>query len=369
MGSLQDKEKQFDKNHRAPEEPTTPTTQIVPPRFKLVNRKKGDLKTAYRPQKFEELAPTCSIEQLQNFVDNPNSSRIFLFEGRTGTGKTTCARMIAKANVCLAIKKEDKPCLECKNCKNFDSNSVDVLEINIADKRKIEDARQLVAEMAYRPQFLNKKIYILDEVQQLTPEAQQVLLKHLEEPKEYIWVFLCTTNKQGLDKALIDRANTVTFHEIEPKDAGDIIEQVLTQSGKQATPEIRASFLENARGSVRALLNNIQSYIEGGYDPNKVVEDDDQPGVKEISKAILSKKWSDLVFILKKKDIRENSEKIRIGLESYFRGALLGDPSKDSDGRNLRFGHLLDVMAGPLRGPVEYNDLVLRCYKAFNFRS
>jgi DNA polymerase III delta prime subunit len=360
MPKLQDaweNEENENNQNQAKEDTTKPSVQSS---FQLVARGSGDFKTIYRPQKFEELIPTCSIEQLRSFVDNPNSSRIFLFEGRTGTGKTTCARIVAKANVCLAKNTKDKPCLTCKNCENFD-RAPDLLEINIADKRKIEDARQLVTEMSYRPQFLGKKIYILDEVQQLTPEAQQVLLKHLEEPKDYVWVFLCTTNKQGLDKALVDRANTVTFHDISPRDAGILIDQILEKIGKTATLEIKESFLVNAQGAVRALLKNLQAYNEGGYDPNQLLEEDEETaGVKELSTAITQNKWGNVAALLKKPDIRNNPEKTRIGLESYFRGALL----RASD-EPMKFGVLLKTMNGPLKEPVPYNDFVFRCYKAF----
>ena len=105
--------------------------------FKLVPREVrggglGVWREKYRPQKLEELVPTCSIEQLRNQLDNPNASHVFLFEGKSGTGKTTAARIMARASVCLADNTYDKPCLSCKNCKSYDK-SFDKLEINTAE--------------------------------------------------------------------------------------------------------------------------------------------------------------------------------------------------------------------------------------------
>jgi len=339
--------------------------------FKLVSRGKGPIRERYRPLKLEELVPTCSIQQLKNTIDNPNSSQIFLFEGRTGTGKTTCARIIAKASICLAENTYDKPCLRCKTCRNFES-SVDITEINVADQRKIDDVRQLVEQMRFLPGLTgsSKKIYILDEVHQYTPDAQQVLLTQLENPPPYILVFLCTTDAHTLNKALIDRANRIQFKDIEAGLAAQVINQVLAREEVEATEKVKLSFFHQSKGSIRALLNNIQSFIEGGYDSKSWNEDQVDAGVATIAKAILRGNWEELVISLKQGDIRKNPEEMRRGLECYLRGVILyteNNVPKNDLSKAIQIGNALYHIYGPLANdyPVsQYNGLVLKCLRA-----
>jgi DNA polymerase-3 subunit gamma/tau len=347
------------------DEPEKPKkeTEIVEAPFTLVARGSGDLKKKYRPQTLRELAPTCSIEQLQRLIDNPESSQVFLFEGKTGTGKTTCARIIARANVCLSESGE-KPCLSCKACKIFEKSG-DFLEINTANHRKLDDIRKLTEDMRYLPSELKFKVYILDEVQQLTPDAQQALLKVLEEPPRYLLIFLCTTDKGDLNQALLDRANTITFNGVTPKDAQAIIDQILAAANKTATQQMKTSFFKNSRGSVRRLVNNVQSFLEGGYDPDKTDEDEVTAGVRELAIAILKKDWSKVVGCLRSYEIRKNPEGIRIGLESYFRGVLL---NKDI-GEATHIGkQMLRLTESKRLEPSvsQYNSLVLSCLRACN---
>ena len=97
--------------------------------FHLKPRGLGPFREKYRPQKFDELVPTFSVEQLRNQVDNPGASQIFLLTGLSGLGKTTSARVLARAFICTADNTYDKPCLECKNCKRFDKNPIDPLPV------------------------------------------------------------------------------------------------------------------------------------------------------------------------------------------------------------------------------------------------
>ena len=194
--------------------------------FNLKPRGTGVFREKYRPQTFEEIVPTCSVEQLRNQVDNPSASQIFLMEGRSGTGKTTCARVLARALICTEENSFSKPCLQCRNCKRFDK-SFDVLQLNTADKNKVDNVRDLVVDMKTLPANFPKKVYILDEVQRLTKDAQQVLLTELEEPHSHILVFLCTTDSQKLHKALVDRACRISFKNVTTQQALDVINQVL----------------------------------------------------------------------------------------------------------------------------------------------
>ena len=339
--------------------------------FKLVSRGRGPLRERYRPLRIEELVPTCSIQQLKNLVDNPNSSQIFLFEGITGSGKTTCARIIAKASICLADNTSDKPCLDCKTCKTFET-SVDITEINVADRRKIDDVRQLVSQMRFRPGLTgsSKKIYILDEVHQYTPEAQQVLLTQLENPPPYVLVFLCTTDAHTLNKALIDRSSRIQFKDVHAELAAQVISQVLAIEGIEASEDVRLSFYHQCKGSIRALLNNIQSYTEGGYDQENWNEDQTDAAVATLAQGILRGNWEDLVIALRKPNVRKSPEETRRGLECYLRGVILSvenNVPKNDFNKAVKIGNALARICGSLHNEVsvsKYNGLVLKCLLA-----
>jgi len=365
---LRDLDKLFSNSEDTPEKVSDDAKEAD---FSLVSRGRGPLRARYRPYKLEELVPTCSIQQLKNLIDNPNSSQIFLLEGNTGTGKTTCARIIAKASVCLAENTRDKPCLSCKACKNFES-SVDITEINVADQRKIDDVRSLVDQMKFLPGLTgsSKKIYILDEVHQYTADAQQVLLTQIENPPSYILMFLCTTDAHTLNQALIDRSTRIQFKDIDAGLASQVINQVLEQEGINAPEDTRLSFYYQSKGSIRALLNNIQSYIEGGYDSKGWDEDQADAEVSAIAKAILKGNWEDLVIPLRQPNIRKNPEEIRRGLECYLRGVILSAENnvpKNDLSKATRIGNALANVYGSLQKEIpisQYNGLVLKCLRA-----
>ena len=332
--------------------------------FKLVARGAGPFREKYRPQKFEELVPTCSIEQLRNQIGNPNSSNIFLFDGRSGTGKTTSARILARALVCLDNNDYNRPCLSCKNCRNFDK-SFDVLEQNSADRNKVDDMRSLVDDMRMRPAVFKYKVYILDEVQRLTKDAQQVLLTELEEPHPHLLVFMCTTDINSLNKALIDRACRITFSELSTADALGIIDQVFQNEKLASSDEIKESLFIQSQGSVRSLLNQIQAYAEKGFDPSQDIDDETPAEVKTLFKLIKKGDWTKLSKVLAKSNVRKECEGLRLGLENYMRAIIL-KTSNLSEASKL--GNALMRINGSLlvEGSANsmYNLFVLKCLRA-----
>jgi len=337
--------------------------------FKLVPREVrggglGVWREKYRPQKLEELVPTCSIEQLRNQLDNPNASHVFLFEGKSGTGKTTAARIMAKASVCLADNTYDKPCLSCKNCKSY-NKSFDKLEINTADKNKVDDARSFVEDMRTLPGVFKKKIYILDEVQRMTKDAQQVLLTELEDPNSYLLVFLCTTDIKDLKKALIDRCCRINFKDLTTQHAGAIIDQIASYESLSIPDEVRDSLFFQSRGSIRALLNNIQAFAESGFDPSEFIDDEVTPQVDALFKLIKKGDWAGLSRALAHRNIRKEVETLRSGLENYMRAVLLNTPNLPEA---KKLGDALFRMRGSLYEEKDttamYNAFVLKCLRA-----
>jgi DNA polymerase-3 subunit gamma/tau len=337
--------------------------------FNLISRDtrgegKGAFREKYRPQKLEEVVPTCSIEQLRNQIDNPNASQVFLFEGKSGTGKTTCARIMAKACVCLADNSYDKPCLSCKNCKSYD-RSFDKLEVNAADKNKVDDARSFVEDMKTLPAIYNKKIYIFDEVQRLTKDAQQVLLTELEDPRPYLLVFLCTTDIKDINKALVDRCCRVTFKDLTTSHATSIINQIASHEGLKIPDEFKEGMFLQAQGSIRALLNNIQAFAEDGFDPNQATDDEAALEVKTLFKLITKGDWTKLSKELSRSNVRKEPESLRMGLENYMRVVLLGTPNI---GEAAKLGNAMIRLRGSLydekSSNAMYNAFIVKCLRA-----
>ena len=325
---------------------------------------KGTFREKYRPQKLDEVVPTCSIDQLRNQIDNPNASRVFLFEGKSGTGKTTCARIMAKACICLADNTYDKPCLECKNCKSYD-RSFDKLEINAADKNKVDDARSLVEDMKTLPAIYDYKIYILDEVQRLTKDAQQVLLTELEDPRSYLLVFLCTTDVKEIKKTLVDRCCRITFKDLTPTHATSIIDQVALHEKLDIPEDLKESLFFQAQGSIRALLNNIQAFAEEGFDPNQSIDDEATLEVKTLFKLIQKGDWPKLSKELSRSNVRKEPESLRIGLENYMRVVLL---NTSNIREATKLGNAMFRLKGSLyeekSSNAMYNAFVVRCFRA-----
>ncbi|MEK7622326.1 MAG: DNA polymerase III subunit gamma/tau [Patescibacteria group bacterium] len=165
----------------------------------------------YRPQTIEELDLASARQSLGEILTAKEIPHAFLFTGPKGTGKTSSARILAKAVNCLKPKKGE-PCNECVNCKLITSaRSMDIIEIDAASNRGIDDIRDLRDKIKLAAASLKFKVYIIDEVHMLTNEAFNALLKTLEEPPKHVKLVLCTTEPQKLPGTIISRCFQVKF--------------------------------------------------------------------------------------------------------------------------------------------------------------
>jgi len=338
--------------------------------FRIKARGEGDLKTRYRPQRLSEICPTFHLKDAQAILGDPNASKVWLFEGLTGCGKTTLARIISRAAVCECDDPEtEKPCLVCETCRTLDS-SPDYMEINGADVRGIDAMREITPGMRQYGQFLGDdgvKIYVFDEAQQITPAAQELLNKVLEEPPEHVRIFLCTTNKKGLKRTLLGRCSKVNFRRITKGQCDEIIGQVMGDAG-QTVPEqvVVEDLFRRANGSVRDLLVLLDTYLRGTFKVGSDYVDDDtsesSPDIFALVKGYINKDWEAVRTILNTENVKNDPDGYRETVCSFLaRDALkFGDPKMSIA---TALGHLSGSMwEHPKRE--QYSMLVLRSLRA-----
>lgn len=169
----------------------------------------------WRPKTFSDVAGQRQVTQtLQNEIKSGRINHAYLFTGSRGTGKTSCAKIFAKAVNCLNPN-DGNPCGECENCKGIESGEIlDVVEMDAASNRGIEDIRSIIEKAQFAPASAKYRVYIVDEVHMLTDQAFNALLKTLEEPPEHVIFILATTEIHKLPATIISRCQRFDFHRI-----------------------------------------------------------------------------------------------------------------------------------------------------------
>src|SRR5512140_31985 len=169
----------------------------------------------YRPQTFAEVVNQEHIKQtLRNAIEQNRIAHGYIFSGQRGTGKTTMARLLAKALNC-ARPSASEPCGECSSCREIAAgNSVDVIEIDAASNRGIDEIRALRENVRYAPARDRFKVYIVDESHQITRDAWNALLKTLEEPPGNVLFIFCTTASHSIPATIVSRCQSFRFHNL-----------------------------------------------------------------------------------------------------------------------------------------------------------
>ncbi|MCF6330241.1 MAG: DNA polymerase III subunit gamma/tau [Sulfurimonas sp.] len=216
----------------------------------------------YRPINFDELIGQESIAQtLSLALDSNRLSHAYLFSGLRGSGKTSTARIFAKALIC-ENGISHLPCGICKNCINaLENRHVDIVEMDAASSRKIDDIRDLVEQTKYRPAIARYKIFIIDEVHMLTKEAFNALLKTLEEPPEYVKFILATTDPLKLPATILSRTQHFRFKSIATNKIVNHLSHILNLEQVSYNNDALEILARSGSGSLRDTLTLLDQAI------------------------------------------------------------------------------------------------------------
>lgn len=206
----------------------------------------------WRPMTFDDVISQQHItDTLKNQIKSGKTAHAYLFTGSRGTGKTTCARILAKAVNCPNMK-DGNPCLECDICRDAENGSLtDIIEIDAASNNGVDDIRDLRDGAVYTPERGSHKIYIIDEVHMLSPSAFNALLKIMEEPPPYIMFILATTEIHKVPATIASRCQRYDFRRIRPQDIASRLEYIAQQENLNLTSDSAFLIAKLADGGMR----------------------------------------------------------------------------------------------------------------------
>jgi DNA polymerase-3 subunit gamma/tau len=219
----------------------------------------------WRSRSFDELIGQPHVVQtLQNALETGRIAHAYLFSGPRGTGKTSSARILAKAVNCLALEGE-RPCNECALCRSItDGSAMDLIEIDAASNTQVDKVRDVIVEkINFAPSEARRKVYIIDEVHMLSNSAFNALLKTLEEPPPHAMFILATTEIHKVPATILSRCQRLDFRRIGVQEVSDHLAWVLEQEGVVADADVLELVARQGTGSMRdalSLLDQLMSY-------------------------------------------------------------------------------------------------------------
>lgn len=229
----------------------------------------------WRPKTFSQVVGQDHITgTLQRQVAEGRTAHAYLFTGTRGTGKTTCARILAKAVNCLHPE-DGAPCNQCEACRGIDSGSLlDVTELDAASNSRVDDIRELLSESVYTPTVLKKRVYIIDEVHMLSTQAFNALLKTIEEPPEHLMFILATTELHKVPATILSRCQRFNFKRILPRDMEKHLLHIAGAENIPLAPDGAEILARMANGALRDALSLLDQcrVAQGQLDSRTVLD-------------------------------------------------------------------------------------------------
>ncbi|RBQ29067.1 DNA polymerase III subunit gamma/tau [Aliarcobacter vitoriensis] len=230
----------------------------------------------YRPKRFEDLIGQNTISQtLSLALDSSRLSHAYLFSGLRGSGKTSTARIMAKALLC-SNGPTSKPCEVCDNCLSANSGKhLDIIEMDAASNRGIDDIKELIEHTKYKPSSAKFKVFIIDEVHMLTTQAFNALLKTLEEPPNFVKFILATTDALKLPATILSRTQHFRFNKISQNDVVHHLSHILNIENIEFEKEALEILARSGQGSLRdtlTLLDQAIIFSKGKISTSSVVD-------------------------------------------------------------------------------------------------
>lgn len=303
--------------------------------------------TKYRPSSWNEFKGNeALITSLRNELKKEDRPHAYLFHGMTGVGKSTLSRLIAKELGCS------------------DQN---IIELNIADNTSVEHAREIARSAKYVPLVQNNeskiKVYILDEFQRASPQAQDCLLKPLEEPPEHAYFIICTTEPSKVVKTIRSRCSEYEVRPIDHAEMIELLEDIAEKEEVEVDYKVLNKIAKVSEGRAREAISLLGQVSEIS-DVNEALElitlKVENSSIIELCKAMLAKKkWKEIAILLSR--LQEDPEKCRLAILNYFASIMVNPKSGES---TVQYSALVaECFESPF-----YNSgrggLILACYKA-----
>ena len=291
----------------------------------------------YRPKRFDEiLGQDRVVNVLRNQVITGKISHAYIFSGERGTGKTSTAKIFAKAINCKNPK-NGSPCLECENCLAIENETtIDVVEMDAASNRRIDDIRNLKDNVIYPPNNLKYKVYIIDEAHMITREAFNALLKIMEEPPKHLVFILATTEIEKVPSTILSRVQKFEFNKIDESKIKEQINIILNERSISIDDSAIDLIVKKANGAMRDALSILDQVISTGSFAYSIKDVESLLGLVDIyqidklSYQIVmkdSKASLEALFELRKGN--KSNRDILDGLINYFNDILIYSLSGD----------------------------------------
>ncbi|OXZ32744.1 DNA polymerase III subunit gamma/tau [Finegoldia magna] len=295
----------------------------------------------YRPDTFDKVYGQKHITDiLKNQIETKNISHAYIFSGSRGTGKTSCAKIFARAINCLNLQ-DGNPCNKCENCmSSLEESTLDIVEMDAASNRRIDDIRELRDKVIYPPTKLKYKVYIIDEAHMITNEGFNALLKTMEEPPKHLVFILATTEIDKIPQTILSRCQRYEFKMINAKDISDNIKYILNDLNRKMDDDAIELIANKADGAMRDALSILDQVLSiekeniTKQDINDILGIVDNTGIFKLVNSIIKKDATEVLDNLYTISHNKPVENVMDELLNHFRNLLLSKNGLDNIRQN-----------------------------------